>query len=300
MKWYTDDMVGAAITGRTVLVTGANSGIGEAVTVALARAGARVLMLCRNLERGRDAAARIRLQNPSAELHVVQADLSSAAQIRAAISEIEHRFERLDVLVNNAGATFPIKQADADGHEATFGTNYLGTFLLTNLLVKRLVAGAPARIVNLVGVYYRKGRIDLDDLEFTRKPYAYMAAANQAQLARMIFTVELARRLKGTGVTVNAVHPGAILTNRQNPLPWYLRFLIHTVLRPGFSGPTNGARPVVRLIEDPELAQVSGMFFNRYACEEPAAVAQDEALAARLWLRSAELTGLDVSANPLE
>ena len=174
----------------TVLVTGANAGIGRATALAVARTGARVVLLCRNPRKGKLALQELREASSNADLHLVLADLGDFDAVRAAAEQVLTRFDRLDVLVNNAGHTFPRRELTASGVEATLAVNVLGPFLLTELLIPRLRESEPARIVNLAGMYYARGELELDDLEYARRPYSSMAAACQAQLARVLLTVE--------------------------------------------------------------------------------------------------------------
>lgn len=279
--------------GRPVaIVTGASSGIGEATAKGLAARGLRVILPCRDRARGEAAAARIRAAVPSADLALEEVDLGALASVRACVDRLR-TLPRIDVLVLNAGTTTRARELTADGFERTLAVDVLGHFALTVPLLPALRAAAPSRIVTLAGIYHRKGAIDLDDLHFARRAWTMRAANDQAQLARVVIAFELARRLRDLGVTSNAVHPGAVITEAQRDAPAWARLLIHTVARPFFVLPDRGAAPVVRLAVDPALEGVTGRYFDR-AREAPAhPLASDPDFGRALFARFAELTGLD-------
>lgn len=273
-----------SLHGQTCLVTGANAGIGLHTAKGLAVRGGRVILLCRDEAKGRAA-----VEEVGHEAELVLADLTDHDAVRRAAGEILERFDALHVLINNAGTFSMDRRVDARGVERSFSAGYLGHFLLTSLLRERLEASAPARVIHLAGISHRKGQLDLDDPWFERRPWDAWAANKQTQLARVVFAVELARRLEGTGVTSNAVHPGAVLTDTTRAAPWWARLLIHTVLRPGFVRPPRGARPVVWLAARPELAEVTGRFFDRQREAELVGAARDPGLGTRLWEFSEDL-----------
>ncbi|UJR85348.1 SDR family NAD(P)-dependent oxidoreductase [Sandaracinus amylolyticus] len=274
---------------RIAIVTGASAGIGEATSAALAARGLRVVMACRDRGRAEQAAARIRARVPSAKLDVELVDLASLASVRAAVARLG-ALPRIDVLVLNAGTTTKVRELTEDGLERTLAVDTLGPFALTVPLLDRMRAGA--RIVQLAGIYHRRGELDLDDLSFASRRWSMLAANNQAQLARVVLAFELARRLDPAQVTVNAVHPGAVRTNAQKDAPRWAQLLMRTVARPFFVDADRGAEPVVRLALDPALARVSGRFFDRM--DEAAAnpIAHDAALGRALWDRACALTGV--------
>ncbi len=274
------------------IVTGANSGIGRAATRALARAGEVVVMACRDPTRGEAARAALLAELPGARLHVLRCDLAELASVRRFAADVSTRFPRVRALVHNAGVYPDQRTLSADGFEMMLAVGVLGPFLLTELLRPTLLAAAPARVVQLAGIYHRRGSLDLTDLQWQRRPWDRAAANRQVQLARVLFVVELARRLAAHGVTANAVHPGAVLTEALDRAPWYLRLLAHTLARPGFVGPDRGAAPVVRLAVAPELAGVTGRFFDRFEPAPHVPAALDAALTARLWAELERLTGL--------
>lgn len=281
-----------AVDHGVIIITGANSGIGRATARALGRAGEVVVMACRDLARGEAARAALVAENPDARLHVLRCDLADLASVRAFAAELSRRFPRVRALVHNAGVYPPERTLSRDGFELMLAVGFLGPFLLTHLLEPALQAAAPARVVQLAGIYHRRGGIDLGDLQWERRAWDRAAANNQVQLARVVFTVELARRLAGLGVTANAVHPGAVLTEALDQAPWYLRLLAHTLARPGFVGPDRGAAPVVALATAPELADVSGKFFDRFTVAPHVPAALDVEVAGRLWSEAGRLVGV--------
>jgi retinol dehydrogenase-12 len=281
----------ATMAGKTCLVTGATSGIGKETAVRLATLGAAVVVVARTAERGEPARDEIRRRVPSATVDLLTADLSSLAQVRRLADEVNARYDRLDVLVNNAGVIMTRGQLTADGLEATFAINHLAPFLLTNLLRGLLERSAPARVVTVSSAAHQQARaIPWDDL-----PSAALAEHRQtyplSKLANVLFTSELARRLAGTGVTANCLHPGFVRTGLGRDVKGVLGALVKLML--AFTpGPAAGATTSVYLAESPEVAEVTGGYFVKCKPAEPSALAKDEQAAARLWRISEELTGL--------
>jgi NAD(P)-dependent dehydrogenase (short-subunit alcohol dehydrogenase family) len=273
-----------SLRGKICAVTGANSGIGEEVSLGLARLGASVLLLCRRLAEAERVRRRILAVRPGADVSVVPCDLADFASIRRAAAQILNGWPRLDVLVHNAGASFPQRTLTPDDIEATLAVDVVGPFLLTSLLCNRLQA-CQGRVIALTGIYQRKGHVDLADLHFRHRPYDWLAANNQAQHGRWLFTAELARR--APDLAVFAVHPGAVLTGSQARLPRLLRLLVHTLARPGFVRPEVGAIPVLRLAAHPDAVRLSGRFFDR--CRLASDVA-DPALARAFWTACEHMT----------
>lgn len=274
--------------GKIVILTGANSGVGKQTTLELAKRGARVVMACRDAARGEEAKAEIlATEGVSGELEVRTVDLASFDSIRAFAEKANADLPRIDVLVNNAGI-FPQKAAKTvDGFESQFGVNHLGSFLLTNLLLDKLRESAPSRIVHLTSMLHTNGTIDWDSFR-GEKPYKSSVAYNQSKLANILFSNELARRLEGSGVTSNAVHPGAIATNITRDLPWIARKLVGFM----FKGVEYGAQAPVMLVTDPDLEGVSGRYWKESSERSPSEEARDPEIAARLWEESARLCGL--------
>ena len=283
------------MAGRVCLVTGATSGIGKATATGLARLGADLLLVARDPARGRATVAELQAANDGARVELLVADLASQASIRGLAEEINRGQPRLDVLVNNAGGYWATRHTTVDGLELTFALNHLAYFLLTNLLLDLLRAGAPARIVNVTSSAQAFGDIHFDDLQYERR-YRGQAAYNQSKLANVLFTYELARRLDGTGVTVNCLAPGVTRTNfgREDSGP--VMRLLTPLARPLMRSPEEGAATAVWLASSSEAAGVSGRYYlRRRARPTPRRSSRrsyDTELARRLWQVSEELTGL--------
>jgi retinol dehydrogenase-14 len=285
---------------QTVLVTGATSGIGFHTAVELARRGMRVVLVGRDPTRT-DAAVADVLRRSGARAEDVSSilcDLSSQASVRSLAAAFRARHDRLDVLVNNAGGVNKRRLTTVDGIEMTFAVNHLAPFLLTNLLldliVKSAVKSAPARIVTVSSIGHRQGTIDFDDLGFTRG-YSIMRAYSRSKLANVLFANELARRLARqgvTGVTSNSMHPGSVNTNIWSGAPLWAKPFIMLLARPFFISAEQGAAHVIDLVVRPDLAGVTGRYFEEGQMVEPSALARDEHLAAQLWETSAALVRL--------
>jgi NAD(P)-dependent dehydrogenase (short-subunit alcohol dehydrogenase family) len=278
------------LRGRVCLVTGATQGIGKETALALARMGAEVLIVARDRARGQATADALRAASPTGAGDVLLSDLSSQASIRALAAEVRERCPRLHVLVNNAGGINMKRRLTVDELETTFATNHLGYFLLTELLRDLLVASAPARVVNVASRAHLRGAIDFDDLQGERR-YDPWAAYCQSKLANVLHAAELARRLAGTGVTANALHPGVIASGFGRGE----RSLLSIAVRlgaPFLSSPKKGARTSIYLASSPEVEGVTGRYFARCAETTPSRRARDADTARRLWDVSAELTGL--------
>jgi NAD(P)-dependent dehydrogenase (short-subunit alcohol dehydrogenase family) len=281
----------SAMTGKTCLVTGATSGIGKQTAMRLATLGAEVIIVARDEARGRGAAGEIRRLVPSARVEVMTADLSSLAQVRRLAADVLAAHDRLDVLVNNAGVISTQRRLTDDGLEATFATNHLGPFLLTGLLRGLLERSAPARVVTVASDAHKQVReIPWDDLPHGG-PAVGMQAYAVSKLLNILFTIELARRLGGTGVTANCLHPGFVRSALGRDVGGALGALVRLALltRPG---PATGARTSLYLASSPEPADVTGGYFVKCKRARPSALAADAQAAARLWRLSEELTGL--------
>jgi retinol dehydrogenase-14 len=278
--------------GKTILITGATNGIGLEAAVELARSGARIVMVGRDPERTAAALAEVKARSGSGEVSSLLCDFSSQAAIRALAAEVLSRLDRLDVLVNNAGAVNKARRLTVDGIETTFAVNHLGYFLLTNLLLDLLKRSAPARVVTVASIGHRRGTLDFADLGFEHGGYAIMRAYTRSKLANVLFANELARRLAGTDVTSNSLHPGSVATNIWSGAPTWAKPLIAILYRPFFISPKEGGETIVQLAASPDLEGVTGKYFEKKVALPPAPLAQDEALAKRLWEVSAEMVGL--------
>ncbi len=280
-------MATADMTGRTVVVTGGNSGIGKATAAALAAAGADTLIVSRNPDKGAAALADIRRESGGA-VELIVGDLGSVASTRELASKLLAARDRIHVLVNNAGVWLTTRHETSDGYEQTFAVNHLAPFLLTDLLLDNLRAAGRARIVNVSSAVHARGRLDFDDLHFQRRPYAHFQAYSDSKLCNILFTRELARRLVGTDVTTNALHPGVVSTN----FGTYNNAIINIgmkVVRPFVLGPKQGARTSVHCATAPSLEGVTGRYFAKSRQKTPSRRAQDGAAAQHLWQISEEL-----------
>ena len=275
---------------KTVVITGANSGIGKATATQLARAGATVVMACRDRGRGEAARTEIQTLTKSPSVHLLIVDLASQASVRQFAREFESRYRRLDVLINNAGAVIDKREMTPDKIVAMFAVNYLSPFLLTNLLLPRLVASAPSRVVNLTSGLHFRAHLDFKDIQ-GKKHYKASNSYAQAKLAMVLFTYELARRLKVASVTVNCVNPGPVATNlaRQDAGLFGAVMVATTRFLPQ---PEEGAAGPVYLATAPELAQVTGKYFVGKKQQVSSHESYDELEAKKLWEVSAKLTAI--------
>jgi NAD(P)-dependent dehydrogenase (short-subunit alcohol dehydrogenase family) len=279
--------------GKTVVITGATSGIGLEAAVGLARDGARVVLVGRNPGKTATVVEEVRKRSGSAAVESLLCDFSSQESIRKLAGDLRARCEKIDVLVNNAGGVYSRRTLTGDRIESTFAVNHLGYFLLTNLMTDLLVKSAPARVVNVASVAHYRGTLDFDDLGFERG-YQLMKAYSRSKLANVLFTRELARRLSGTGVTVNALHPGTVATGIWNAAPLWVRPVL-AIAKMFMVSPEEGARRIVYLASSPEVAATTGSYFEKDRAKKPARLAQDDALAARLWSESARMVGLSAA-----
>jgi retinol dehydrogenase-12 len=277
------------IEGKQVLLTGASRGIGHATALALAKAGANLSLLVRDRAAGEKVIEQIRAASPNVRVDLFVADLSSQKDIRRAAAEYRQKHDRLDVLLNNAGAIYTDRETTVDGYERTFATNHLGYFLLTELLVDLVKKSAPARIVNVASEAHRGQRLDFEDLMFDKRPYRAFGAYGSSKLANILFTRELSKRLDGSGVTANSLHPGVIASgfgkNNKGVFGWVMR----NVAGPFLGSAESGARTSVYLAASPEVDGKTGLYFKNSREATPTAAARDAEAAARLWKVSEEL-----------
>lgn len=273
------------------IVTGANSGMGKATSIGLAKTGATVVMVCRSKERGETAVAEVRAASGNESVELMLCDLGSRKSIECFCLEFREKFQRLDVLVNNAGVVLPGRHETADGYELQFGVNHLGHFLLTNRLLDLLVSNAPARIINVSSGAHKAGRIHFDDVNLS-KNYAVWRAYAQSKLANILFTYELADRLHGTGVTVNCLHPGAVATSMGVNRETGFGTLITRMLKPFFQTSEQGAETAIYLATSPEVEGIAAKYFYRKRPMPSSRGSYDKAVAKKLWDLSEEMTGL--------
>lgn len=276
--------------GKTVVITGATSGIGQVAAEQLAGMGARLVLVARDRARGDAALARLRACAPGAAHRVHQADLGGVAETRRVAAEIAAAEARVDVLINNAGALFASRRVTPDGLELTFATNHLAYVLLTHGLRERLAAGAPARVVNTSSDAHRRARLDFDDLQSARD-YRGLAAYRLSKLCNILYTRELARRWAGTGVTANSFHPGFVATRFGDESGGLVSYGVRFAKLFAISA-AKGARTLVYLASSPEVATISGGYFYQCHLATPTRAAQDDAAARRLWSETEKLAGI--------
>ena len=284
----------ARMDGKTVLITGANTGIGKETAIDLARRGARVIMACRDMKRGEDALNDVAEKTGSSKLVLKQLDLASLASVRAFAEDINKTEPELHVLINNAGVMVPSElQKTQDDFELQMGVNHFGHFLLTNLLIDLLKSSQPSRIVVVSSIAHRHATssFNFENIN-SEKYYSKWDAYGQSKLANILFTRELAKRLEGTGVTANSLHPGAIKTELSRHLgtleSWFSAFLFLF-----FKTPTEGAQTNIYLAVSEKVEGVSGLYFADCEVKEMSSYAQDDEVAKKLWEISAKSVGLE-------
>ena len=283
----------AILDEKVAVITGGNSGIGLETAVALARDGAHVVITSRNPQRGATALAEVEARS-GGTVEVMALDLTSFASVREFAKAFAVTHDRLDILVNNAGVILKQRQITEDGHETQFQTNHLGHFLLTDLLREQLGSSAPARVVVVASDAHRfaPGGLKFDDLESTRK-YRAFRTYGRTKLMNILFTRELARRLEGTGVTANAVHPGFVASRFSRDGDTGFMGNVGMVLgRPFAHSPEIGAQTSIYVASSPQLDGVTGQYFAKSALAKPAATARNDDVAARLWDVSAAMVGV--------
>jgi retinol dehydrogenase 14 len=280
--------------GTTVLITGGTSGIGNATAVAMAAMGANVVVVGRNQERGGAAVEEIKAQSHNESVELMLADLSVQAEVRRLAEEFLERYDRLDVLVNNAGLVQSKRTETPDGIETTLAINHLAPFLLTNLLLGCLEQSAPSRVITVSSEAQRWGTMDFEDMQSRRK-YRGFPVYGMTKLANIMFTYELAERLNGTGVSANCLHPGSVGTNFGQNNRGAMALFFRT-FKPFMRSPEQGADTLIWLASSPEVDGVSGKYFSDRKEIEAKKVAYDPAARRRLWEISEDLTGLKVAA----
>lgn len=277
------------MAGKVCMVTGANSGIGKVTALELARMGATVVMVCRDPQRAEPVLQEICRATGNDAVELMIADLSSQQSIRALAEAFKRKYDRLHVLVNNAGAFFLKRTVTVDGLESTFAVNHLGYFLLTNLLLDVLKASAPARVVSVSSGAHAMAHMNFDDLQGERQ-YSAWQAYGQSKLGNALFTLELSRRLAGTGVTANCLHPGFVRSNFATGTPFSK--LVLGLLKPFTISPERGAETSIYLATSPEVEGVTGKYFAKKRPVRSSRESIDVAVAERLWRVSEQLTDL--------
>ena len=280
--------------GRVCVITGATRGLGRATALGLARKGARVVLMVRDVVAGSRVRDQIAAASGNGDVSVIPLDLSSFASVRNAAAELRDRLEVVHVLVNNAGVNLARRTESVDGHEMTFAVNHLGPFMLTRLVEPLLRAGAPSRVVVVTSGFERMGRIHFDDLDLERG-YNAIRAYTQSKLANVLFTYALAERLEGTGVTANCIHPGLAATDLMRDLPRWVR----AIYEPFLSTPERAAGAIVRLASAPELHTVTGRYFAGTREALSSGRSYDVQARERLWRVSEELTRHGSAVNPV-
>lgn len=277
---------------KITLVTGATDGIGLVTARELARLGATVVLVGRSAEKTQAAVGAIKQETRNDQIDYIIGDLSLLAQVRQVAATFQRKYNRLHVLVNNAGAFLAKREVTSEGLEKTFALNHLNYFLLTNLLLETLKASAPARIVNVSSNAHMRAKLDFDDLQLA-KQYNNFDPYSRSKLMNVMFTYAMARRLQGTGVTANALHPGFVATQFGRNNAGFIRFLLPIVQRFGARTPEQGARTSLYLATSPAVEGVTGKYFDEDQHDVRSnPVSYDEAAQERLWEISAKITGL--------
>lgn len=280
-----------ATQGKVIVITGATSGIGQVAAERLAGMGARLVLVARDKARGQAMLARLRERTPGISHSIHYADLSRLVEMKRVAAEIAAVEARIDVLINNAGALFGSRQVTEDGLERTFALNHMSYVVLTRGLGERLLASAPARVVNTSSNAHARARLDFDDLQ-SAHGYRGFKVYGRSKLCNILYTRELARRWAGTGVTANSLHPGFVATRFGDESGGFFSYIVRMAKTFALS-PEKGADTIVYLASSPEVAHVSGAYFYECRPATPSKEAQDDAVARRLWLESARLEGLE-------
>lgn len=275
---------------KICLITGATAGIGKETAIALALKGATLVLACRNLKKGAAVVQEIKKKTGNERIEVLSCDLSSFKSIRHFVVEFKNKYERLHILINNAGLLAPQRETTEDGFELTFGTNHLGPFLLTNLLLDLLKNSTPARIINVSSQAHYRGKINFEDLQSAGN-YNGLQRYSNSKLANILFTYELARRLAGEAITVNCLHPGVVATDIWPTNKWYYALLV-PVMKLFMIASKEGAQTTIYLAFSPEVENVTGKYFDKQAEEESSAISQNIETQKKLWEISAEMCQL--------
>ncbi len=282
------------LENKTCIITGGNSGIGKAAAIGLAKMGARIVLIVRNHFRGENAIKEIMDATGNKNIELQLCYLSSLESIKECAENIRRHHKKIDVLINNAGAYFSKRHITKDTLEATFEVNYLSRFLFTNLLLDLIAKEGGGRIINVNGEYHRHGKINFDDLQFS-KMYSGFCAASRAKLADLLFVYELSRKLDRQLVTVNALHPGVVATKavENDPDASIMRKVFYRIIKPFLSSPEKGAETILYLASNNEIKNVTGKYFVNKKAVASSSKSYDEATAKKLWIESERLAGID-------
>lgn len=283
----------ASMAGKVCVVSGSTSGVGLAAIKRLACGGAQIVMVCRNPGKAEAIRAEIVSQH-GVGVDIIQADFSVLDDVRKASDLLLKNYPQIDVLINSVGLHSTTRTITPDGFETVFCVNHLATFLLTHLLIDRLKQSAPARIIQVNSEGHRFGGLDLNDLNWEHRPYMGLRGYGASKVAQLLTTWEFADRLKGSGVTINAMHPGDVKTNIGNNNGPLYRWYLHHIIWPTLKDPVISGEALYYLAAAPELAEVSGRFFHLTIDEKPAAPALDRAKGREVWVRSLELAGITI------
>lgn len=274
-------------SNKLCMITGANSGIGLATAHELAKQGLHLVLVCRDEEKGKAAQSDIITQSGNGKVDLLIADISSLTSVRALADTFNSKYDRLDILINNAGVMNAKRKTTVDGHEEQFAVHYLGPFLLTHLLLEKLKSSAPARIINISSKLHSKGTINLADLQ-AEEQYKMWGTYGASKLAVTMFTYRLAEHLKGSGVTVNCLHPGVIGSNIGNTPAWIKWFM---------KSPETGAKTTVYLATSPDVANTTGQYFVNCKVAKSSDESRDPSKIEKLWKVTSELVGLEALMN---
>lgn len=274
--------------GKICIITGANSGIGKATAIGLAKMDATIVMMSRNKDRGEEAQKEIIGFTGNKKVDLILCDLSSQESIRKFVSEFKNKYQKLHVLINNAGVMLSKRLISVDGFEMNFGVNYLAPFLLTNLLLDVLKKSTPSRIINVSSAAHKMAKMDFDDLQSEKKKYTLFKIYGASKLALMLFSYELSRRLEGTSVTVNSLHPGVVNTNLGQDQSSFSKGFAKLF----FKKPEKGAETSIYLASSQEVEGITGKYFAKKQQKQSSKESYNEDYAKRLWELSTEMTQL--------
>jgi NAD(P)-dependent dehydrogenase (short-subunit alcohol dehydrogenase family) len=268
--------------GKIVMITGANSGIGKQTAKVLAEKGATIIMICRNRERGENALKDLKEKTNSDKIELILADLTDPTAIQNAVTQFKGKYDKLDVLINNAGLVLSKKTITSLGYEKTFAVNHLGHFLLTNFLLDILIKSAPSRIINVSSEVHSSAHLNFEDINLSSKYRGFRAYAN-SKLANLLFTYELARRLKGTGVTVNALHPGFVRSNFGRRGRKLYERILFDIARIFAISVKRGAKTSIYLASSPEVKNITGKYFVKLKLANSSKKSYDKKAQRKLW-----------------